>query len=567
MKSRKILLKEIYKNNKILFFVGMILSILNVGFSLLLSYLIQTIINLATGTSLKPLYELIYELLIIFVIYIIVSFLIAFFKPIYVQKGVRQFKNYIFSKLLNKSIYKFKKDGASVYISSLTNDIKVIEENYISNFFEFVTYILLFIGALVMMLYYNYILTIVGIVSSLLPFLVAIIYGGKLERSEKEVSESNEKFLHFTKDTLSGFSVLKSFKAENRIMSLFKKENEKLEETKKVRSHKKEKLEAWSSILSCFSQMVVFIFGAYLAISGKGMTAGTIMMFVQLMNYVTTPLILIPQLLATRRSALPLVDKIGKLLLEDETKEGNKEKVELNKKITLNDVNFSYGENQVINNINYCFEMNKSYAVVGGSGSGKTTLFQLIMGIYDNYNGSILYDDKNLKDLDLESLYDVVSIVEQNVFIFDDTILNNITMYQNFDSAVLDNVIKKSGLSKLVCEKGLDYYCGENGSNLSGGEKQRISIARGLLKNYRLLLMDEATSALDNETSMNIVDEVLLIPNLLKIIITHNLNEKLLEKFDEIIVLKEGKIVEKGSFNDLMKENNIFASLYKVSQK
>ena len=406
-----------------------------------------------------------------------------------------------------------------------------------------------------------------GIVSSLLPFLVAIIYGGKLEKSEKEVSESNEKFLHFTKDTLSGFSVLKSFKAENRIMSLFKKENEKLEETKKVRSHKKGKLEAWSSILSCFSQMVVFIFGAYLAISGKGMTAGTIMMFVQLMNYVTTPLILIPQLLATRRSALPLVDKIGKLLLEDETKEGNKEKVELNKKITLNDVNFSYGENQVINNINYCFEMNKSYAVVGGSGSGKTTLFQLIMGIYDNYNGSILYDDKNLKDLDLESLYDVVSIVEQNVFIFDDTILNNITMYQNFDSAVLDNVIKKSGLSKLVSEKGLEYYCGENGSNLSGGEKQRISIARGLLKNYRLLLMDEATSALDNETSMNIVDEVLLIPNLLKIIITHNLNEKLLEKFDEIIVLKEGKIVEKGSFNDLMKENNIFASLYKVSQK
>ena len=90
---------------------------------------------------------------------------------------------------------------------------------------------------------------------------------------------------------------------------------------------------------------------------------------------------------------------------------------------------------------------------------------------------------------------------------------------------------------------------------------------RSLLKNYRLLLMDEATSALDNETSMNIVDEILSIPNLLKIIITHNLNEKLLEKFDEIIVLKEGKIVEKGSFNDLMKENNIFASLYKVSQK
>ena len=170
MNHRKMLLKEIYKNNKILFFVGMVLSILNVGFSLLLSFLIQTIIDLATGTSLTPLYELIYGLLIIFGIYIIVAFLIAFLKPIYVQKGVRQFKNYIFSKLLNKSIYKFKKDGASVYISSLTNDVKVIEENYISNFFEFITYILLFIGALVMMLYYNYVLTIVGIVSSLLPF-------------------------------------------------------------------------------------------------------------------------------------------------------------------------------------------------------------------------------------------------------------------------------------------------------------------------------------------------------------------------------------------------------------
>ena len=155
--------------------------------------------------------------------------------------------------------------------------------------------------------------------------------------------------------------------------------------------------------------------------------------------------------------------------------------------------------------------------------------------------------------------------VEQNVFVFDDSIINNVTMYSNVDSQTLERALKMSGIKDLIELKGEDYKCGENGSNLSGGEKQRISIARALIKNAELLFMDEATSALDSETSSNVMHSVLDIENLSKIVITHKLEEKILRRFDEIIVFKNGKVYENGSFDELINKNGLFRSLYELA--
>ena len=319
------------------------------------------------------------------------------------------------------------------------------------------------------------------------------------------------------------------------------------------------------TILSLISQFGVFFIGAYISIKTNEIAPSVIILFVQLMNYIISPLMSIPTTLSKRLACKPIFSKISEIIKVENSAHQGKNIDDITK-ISISNLMFMYDDKVVLNNVNYNFEKNKSYAIVGPSGSGKTTLVNLLLGKYNNYLGNIYYNDIELKEITIDSLFEVSSFVEQNVFVFDDSIINNITMYSNVDEELLKKTIKKSGLSKLIEEKGKDYRCGENGCNLSGGEKQRISIARALVKRAQLLLLDEATSALDNETSQSITYNLLGIDNTIKIMITHRLDEELLKKFDEIIVMKNGEIVENGSYDELIKNNSTFKSLVEFSK-
>ncbi|MBQ4563228.1 MAG: ABC transporter ATP-binding protein, partial [Lachnospiraceae bacterium] len=164
------------------------------------------------------------------------------------------------------------------------------------------------------------------------------------------------------------------------------------------------------------------------------------------------------------------------------------------------------------------------------------------------------------------NLYEMESIIQQNVFVFNATIRDNITMFRDFPEEEINEAIRLSGLSALIEEKGADYMCGENGSGLSGGEKQRISIARSLLKKSQVLLVDEATAALDAETAYQVSRAILGLKAVTSIVVTHALDEGLLKQYDGIITLKNGSIVESGTFEELIAEKGYFYSLFTVSQ-
>ena len=414
------------------------------------------------------------------------------------------------------------------------------------------------------MLIYSPLLTLAGIGLSLLPFIGAIIVGGKLAFHEKEISDQNASFMHFVKDNLIGFSTVKVFKSENKIKELFIKNNDILENKKASKTKTLVLMEMVQTVLSLVSQFGVFFIGAYISITTGDIAPSVILLFVQLMNYIISPLMQIPSSLSKRLACKPLFIKISEIIQIESDNNLGVEIAEINE-ITVSNLKFMYDDKVILKGINHKFEKNKSYAIVGTSGSGKTTLINLLLGKYNNYSGDIYYNNADLKNISLDSLFEIASFVEQNVFVFDDSIINNITMYSNIDEELLKEAINKSGLAKLIDEKGPDYRCGENGCNLSGGEKQRISIARALVKKSQLLLLDEATSALDNETSSSITNNLLRINNTTKIMITHRLDEEILNQFDEIVVMKNGQIVEFGTYSELMNSNGTFKSLVELN--
>ena len=560
---KKEFIRQFYKKNKLNLILSIISSILLGILMLAISIMLQVVIDIASNGTINQLYKVGLLFIGLVVVGILVYLLNNTVIPCFVAKAIKQYKQYAFSLIVKQSNTEFKEKGQDQFVSSLTNDIVTIENEYIAKIPSLVFNIVIFIGALVLMFINNYILTIVGIVLSLLPFVLTLLFGPKIEKNEVKVAKSNEDFLHLNNDVLSGYSVIKSFKVESKIISLFNKSNEDLEKAKTKKNKLALDVEGIITIASIVAQFGVFFVGAYLCLTTSNFTAGSIVLFVQLMNYVVGPLGQIPQIIAKRSAAIPLINKMSEICKSNENL--NETLATFDNNITFKNVTFKYDEKVIIDNFSYTFEKNKSYAIVGPSGAGKSTILNLLMGLYKDYERSINYDENEISILNQDSIYDVLSLIEQKVFMFDALLYNNITMYNEYSKDEIDDAINKANLVTLVNEKGIDYVCGQGGGNLSGGERQRISIARSLLKKSKLLLVDEATSALDNQTSLSISNEILALKDTTKIVITHRLDEVTLRKYDHILVLKDGKLVEDGSFDKLVNENGLFSSMYKIS--
>lgn len=567
VKMRKEFIKQFYRSNKLLFIVTLIAMVLLAGVNLLFSYIIQEVTDLAMGKELEPLLDMLLFSIGTIIFFVLVYQLQRFTYARFMERSMSQYKNYVFSQITKKSIHTFAGENTSKYISALTNDAASIETNYLGTVFDLVMKIVTFIGAFAMMIYYSPILTLVAVVLSIFPVVASVLCGNKLAIAEKAVSDQNEQFMATVKDVLAGFSVVKSFKAEEEIQCLYEKDNSILEHKKYNRRMRSSLVSMIGQGASIIAQFGVFIVGAYLAITGQGITAGTVILFVQLMNFVVDPIGSVPAALGNRKAAKGLIDKIAEAMNENIRDLGEEVDKQLDESICLKDISFGYDEEKkVLNHLSYEFEAGKSYALVGGSGSGKSTLLNLLMGSYQNYEGEICYDGNELRAISSDSLYDIISIIQQTVFVFNSSIRENITMFKEFDAKKVQNAIEMSGLSTLLSQKGEEYLCGENGCNLSGGERQRISIARALLRETPVLLVDEATAALDAETAYSVTNSILNIKGLTRIVVTHGLEEGLLKEYDEILVLKNGSIYEAGTFDELIERKDHFYSLYNVAK-
>ena len=558
--------KTFYKNNKIWWLLYIIFWSVNGGLSLAMSVILQQITDAAAEKNMQLLIKMCGVCGIGIVVIMLISVAQYYTEAKFLKRAMLQYKNEIFSNLLKKNRRSFSNENTSVYISAITNDATSIEANYLQGTVKLISYIIAFVATLVLMLWYSPLLTFAAIGLTLIPIVISILTGNKLAVVEQEVSKGNADFVGTIKDMLSGFSVIKSFRAEHEIDKIYQKDNEKLESTKFHKNMTTGKIGLLSETGMLISQIGVFLIGGFLVIEEKGITVGVLIAFINMLSALITPINAIPQFYAGRKAAAGVSDKMETVLMENVTESTGAAIEMLEEAITVKDVSFGYTEEvDVLKNVSVRLKAKKSYALVGGSGSGKSTLLDLIMGNFGNYRGEVAFDGKELKEIQIESLYDLISVVQQNVFIFDSTIRENITMFKEFPDAQVQRAIELSGLKRLIAEKGEAYLCGENGCNLSGGERQRISIARCLLRETPILVADEATAALDAKTAYDVVDAILDMDDLTRIIVTHQLEEALLARYDEIIVMKNGKIEEVGTFAELLEQKGYFYSLYNVA--
>lgn len=561
-------IQQFFRRNRLWFALGLMYTLFSTASGLMISWLLQQITDMATGADIGFTFPQVLILCVICLLLDVTAWGFACIsKPRFSVRAMGQYRQYVFERLCQKGISAFSDENTSVYISALSNDAESIEKNFLGNLFMIVNSTAMFLGALSLMCYYSPLLTVISIGLSILPLLASILTGNLVAQAEKKVSDKNEGYMATLKDSLTGFPVIKSFRAEEPICRLFSEKVQEVSEAKCLRNKLIYLVALLSNSAGSIVQVGVFLIGAYLALHDTGLSAGSVIVFVQLLNYVINPIGTIPQALAEIKSSRALIAKIANALEDNVRDEGTERKVELNSAITVRNLSFGYeADKPVLQNVDFTFEAGKSYAVVGASGSGKSTLLNLLMASYEGYTGSIFYDETELRQLSSESLYDLVSLVQQNVFIFNASIRDNITMFTNFPSKEVDRSIEMSGLSKLITERGEDYLCGENGIGLSGGEKQRISIARSLLKKSRVLLVDEATASLDAQTAFQVSNSILDLQDLTRIVVTHTLDEPLLRRYDCVLTLKNGRIAEAGSFSELMDRKGYFYSLFTVSQ-
>ena len=561
-------IRQFYKGNGWRFALTLAVTLVMTATTMMVSWLIQVIIDMATGADVGFSFAQVVLLTVTGVLLEAFAYFLAYHsKPRFVARGIGQYKEYIFERLCQKGIGAFSSENSSLYISALSNDAATVEMNYLANVFIIIENSVLCIGALALMFYYSPLLTVLSILLAVLPLAVSICTGNLVAKAEKKVSDKNETYMSTLKDSLLGFAVIKSFRAEAQMCRIFADTVKEVSDAKTFRRKMSTLVNGLSACSGTILQFSIFLIGAYLALTGYGLSAGSVLVFVQLLNFVINPIGAIPQALAEIKASKALIEKVAAALDGNIREEGLESKNEVTTGIAVQNLSFGYEkEKPVLQNINFTFDAGKSYAIVGSSGSGKSTLLNLLMASHSDYSGSICYDDTELHQISSDSLYEIVSVVQQNVFIFNASIRDNITMFSDFPKEEVDRAIELSGLSKLIGERGEDYLCGENGSGLSGGEKQRISIARSLLKKSQLLLVDEATAALDVQTAFQVSNAILNLDGLTRIVITHSLDEKLLERYDCVLTLKNGCIAESGSFAELMERKGYFYSLFTVSQ-
>ncbi len=471
------------------------------------------------------------------------------FRTSFMRDTLYDVRRLAFKKVLNQSFQNFAAEDHSTYISRLVNDVNLFEKDYFASLQEVMIKGGSFVVFSLIMLALDLPMGLFSLVVSFVMLLISLRFKPKIIKLETEVSEANEDFSHEAANTLAGFDILRL----NRVEGPFER---KFTERVGILENIKQTLRYFSdlqrAVFLCIGQVFSVLVLLYLAwrLSSDAMSLMTATFIITASNMMIWSMVALFPVLNTLKAAEKIYNKICLPAFEDKSGDMGEDFV-FDDCIEAKSVSFSYPEREGLNsgqtifkNLNFKVNKGEKILLKGASGAGKSTLLQLLSKVYAPDKGHFLVDGKDLQGFSDLSVNEAISYVFQDVFLFEDTIRNNITLYQDYPEERLQEVVDQAGLRVLVdnLPQGLDTPLTENGRNLSGGQRQRISIARALIRNAPLVFADEATSGLDPEMGYVVEKAILDLPQTV-FAISHRYYKGVSERYDKVFKI-QGKGVE-----------------------
>ncbi len=557
-------MKKYYKKCRF-FAIGYgIMEVITATTSMLLSLTIQFITAIATGENGKTVTDAVIASLFLATYSLISSFFLYYFKEKLRCRMTKEIKEDLFGSIMKRNFSKFYQVNSGEYISLINNDVHQLEEKAILPIFAVIQYAFLLIMALGYIGAMNGLLAVIMVIIAIVSLFLPRLYGKGVDVASKIYMEQLAKYLERIKDAFSGFEIIRNVGILNIMMEKHREWNEKLEHRRYQCNRRLDRANNLTQTTNILIQTMLMAVCAYLVVKDK-ITVSQMVLFLSMENNVFHPLFSIVENMNVYQSSRPIQKKVLEITLEEDEKKLPKAEP-LDRKIQFKGVHFGYEDGrEILKGLNIVFERGKKYAIVGGSGSGKSTILRLLLCYYTEYGGRIELDEKEISSFSEESVRCICALVPQNIFLFHDTLYNNLTLYRKIPKDRIEEAIARAGLKSVVerLEMGLETIVRENGNNFSGGEKQRIAVARALLLDKNLILMDEATANVDAFTAASIERIMIEDPRLTCVSVMHHFGVENIEKYDEILVMQDGKIVEKGNYQELMEKKEIFWKLQK----
>lgn len=471
-----------------------------------------------------------------------IGIITALTKGWYRRDGNLFMKSYYVRRVFRKNVSEFQRENTANYISKLTNDCNTLDVNFIDGVYVIGNGLANFAAGMWIIATINPWLILLSVAVTAVNAIISMIMNKPVSKAYRERSDMFDGYTSYIKEVLSAFHIVKNNNLVDKVKNDYYEKSEAIQQKGYIIERMVSFVFASQNFLMNISLYLVLCSLGYLAIQGKISVAG-ILIVSEGMRRMAWPLMMLSEALPKVFSSKGLSKKISDSLKNSDDYVETEELTDLNEKIEFRDVEFYYEDGDhkpILQEVNFTIHKNGKYLIVGPSGGGKSTLLKLLRKYYTAKEGEIFIDGIPLRDVKKEDYFSMIANVEQQVFIFEDTLRNNITLYKSYTEEEIERALYVSGLSDFVkaLPHGLDTMLYDNGKNISGGERSRIVIARAMLAKASILFLDEAFASLDMERAKEIEKTILSLENITVINVSHVIFKDSMEQYDGVFHVK-----------------------------